>query len=567
MATETTTPATGLGGAGTAGRLRPSAPTLAALTLALGYAALLAATAPAVGYTRDEGYYFKAAEQYATWWDTLLSRRFLDAFSDAEIQRCFGYNSEHPPLVKLAQGITFRILHADLGLTGAAQGFRAANFGLAALSLIATFLLGRDLVSAEVGLVAALLLAFIPRYFYDAHLACFDVPVTAFWALTVWAFRRALLAPPGHVPRRSIEAGLIFGLALATKLNALFLPPLMVLAWLHRPGTLGSLRLVPGPSGSLDLRLPRVPWALIACATLGPLVFFASWPHLWHDTFNRVAAYVAFHLHHEHYPIRYFHQVFVRPPFPWHFPWMMTALTAPSPLLVLGAVGVGQALVRAARDRSTDDLLLAGGALLPIALISVPGTPIFGGVKHWYNAMPFLAILAARGVQAAAAALAGLLPRAGRLALPISAALAIGPGIAGVVASHPAGIGYYNELAGGVRGGAALGMQRSFWGGVSRPLMPRVAALPPGTRVFFDHTNYDDYLMYLREGTLPRPIGFANTPQEAQAATLFEDREGYPLTEEAAWSSIGTRPSAGVYMDEVTLVQLYDRSARSPPPP
>src|SRR5205085_2470683 len=104
-----------------------------------------AATAPAMGYTRDEGYYFKAAEEYAGWWDTLFSSRFLDAFGDAEIEHRFSYNTEHPALVKLTQGITFRVLSSWLGLTTPAQGFRATGFLFAALSLFSTFLLGREL--------------------------------------------------------------------------------------------------------------------------------------------------------------------------------------------------------------------------------------------------------------------------------------------------------------------------------------------------------------------------------------------------------------------------------------
>lgn len=537
--------------------------TLAALALALAYFILLAATAPSMGYTRDEGYYFKAAEQYAGWWDTLFSRRFFEAFSDAEIRLRFGFNTEHPALVKLLEGVSFRVLHGWLGLTGPAQAFRMTGFLFAALSLFATFLLGRDTVSAPVGLLAAALVAVMPRYFYDAHLATFDVPVAAMWTLCLWAFWRALQAPAARARRWAIRAGIIFGLALATKLNAMFLPPLFVLIWFHRARAWRDFAFLPGPSGGRDLLIPPLPLALISCAVLGPLVFIAHWPYLWHDTLERIGGYVGFHVHHEHYPIRYFDQVLVHPPFPWHFAWVMTLLTAPAPLVLLGALGLAAALTRVVRKGSTADLLLLASALLPIVLISMPGSPIFGGVKHWYNAMPSVAILAARGILDGTRFLAERIPF-GRVARPIAIGLALFPGVLGIAASHPNGVAFYNELAGGVRGGAVIGMQRSFWGGLNRPLLPRLAQEPPGTRAFLDHTNYDAYLMYVREGTLPSGIGFANTPQEAQAATLFEDREGlYPLSEEAAWSSIGTKPSAGVYLDDVTLVQLLLRSAQS----
>jgi hypothetical protein len=531
---------------------------IAALGLSLAYLIVLACTAPAMGYTRDEGYYFKAAEQYGAWWDTLFSGRFFDAFGAQEIQLRFGYNTEHPALVKLIQGFTFRIFHKWLDWMGPAQGFRMAGFLFAAISLLATFLLGRELVSAKAGLLAATLMAVMPRYFYDAHLACFDVPITAMWTLTLWAFWRGLLADRGSVLRRALAAGLIFGLALATKLNALFLPPLLVLAWIHRGGFIRGFGTQPAPSGGVDVKLPPIPWVLIAMAVLGPLVFVISWPWLWHDTSSRIGAYVGFHMNHEHYPILFFQKMLVKPPFPASFAWTMSALTVPLPMLVLGLLGLAHAIYRAVVVRSTEDFLLAGACVLPLVLISLPGTPIFGGVKHWYNALPELAILAARSTLVGAEAVSERWRSLSRYAVPALSAMASLPGLLGTIASHPNGIGFYNELAGGFRGGAELGMQRSFWGGINRPLMPEVAKLPQGTRIFFDHMNWDAMVMYQREGTLPQGLYFANTPQEAQAATVFVGREN-PTSAEAVWSSVGIRPSAGVYQDNVTMVEMYRR--------
>jgi hypothetical protein len=531
---------------------------IAALLLCAAYFIALAATAPAMGYTRDEGYYFKAAEQYGAWWDTLFSRRFFDAFSASEIQLRFGYNTEHPALVKLLQGFTFRVFHKWLGWVGPAQGFRLTGFSFAALSLFATFLLGRELVSERAGLLAACLMAALPRYFYDAHLACFDVPITAMWTLTLWAFWRGLTAPGHAAWRRALAAGLIFGLALATKLNSLFLPPLFVLAWIHRGGFSGAFRPMSAPSGGVDIRMPSVPAVLLAMAVLGPLVFVASWPWLWHDTIDRINNYVGFHLHHEHYPILFLGKMFVLPPFPVSFAWVMSAVTIPTPLLVLGVMGLFHGTYRAVVARSTEDFLLVAACLLPVLLISLPGTPIFGGVKHWYNAMPELAVLAARSIMIGADVVAEKWRSLSRLAAPALGTFACLPGLAATIASHPNGIGFYNELAGGFRGGAEIGMQRSFWGGINRPLMPEVAQLPPGTRVFFDHMNYDALVMYQREGDVPQTIGFANTAQEGQAATVFEGREN-ATSAEAVWSSVGVRPSAGVYQDNVTLVEFYRR--------
>jgi 4-amino-4-deoxy-L-arabinose transferase-like glycosyltransferase len=536
-----------------------------AAALALVYMAILWVTAPAVGFTRDEGYYFKAAEEYAGWWGTVFSTRFFEAFSDGEIKKFFSYNTEHPPLVKLTQGITFHLLNGLLGVATPSQGFRATGFLFGGLSLFATYLLGRSLVGEGAGLLAAALLATIPRYFYDAHLACFDVPITFFWTISLWAFHRALIAVPERVNKTAIQAGLIFGLAIATKLNALFLPFLFIFLWFVKPPAPILPKWIPGPSGGSDLQLPRIPKVLWACAIIGPIVFYVTWPYLWHDPFIRAGQYIGFHLGHEHYPILYLNQLLVEPPFPWGFPFVMTWYTAPSPLVLLGALGFVVATARLIFKRSLPDALLVVATFVPFFLIALPSTPIFGGVKHWYNAMPTLAILAARtaidGVRAFRSS------ERSRPVLAIVAMLMIGPGALGIARSHPHGIGYYNEIAGGFRGGAELGMQRGFWGGLGFDLYPGLKDLPPHlTRVFFNRTNWDAYRMYRREGTFPDRLSYANEVKQSQVSVVFEQAE-HAERESETWQLMGTRPIRGNYHHNVLLNQLYVIGQSAEPPP
>lgn len=532
------------------------------LLIAAAYVAVLWASAPSVGYVRDEGYYFKAAEEYAGWWGVLFSSNFLDAFSSATVDKYFSYNHEHPPLVKLSQGVTYHLFSEGLGWVSPSQGFRIAGFLYGGLSVIATFLLGRELLGTRVALVGAALLTSIPRFFFDAHLACFDVPITAMWTLSLWAFVRAYRAPPERAGRAAIFAGLVWGLALATKLNALFLPLLFVFFWLLCPPERVRPSIVAGPGGGLDLRLPRVPTVLIACAVIGPLVFVATWPWMWHDTFARIGGYIGFHLHHEHYPASYFHDLLVAPPFPWSFPWVMTLYTLPSPILLLGGLGFVVAFGQAFLHRKLSSAVLFGATLLPVFLISMPNTPVFGGVKHWYNAMPTLCLLAGQALLWAVDLVRERLPRpVAPLAWVPALALALLPGFLGAAHTHPNGIGYYNELAGGVRGGAALGMQRGFWGYMQHPLVFDLTERTKGRgRVFFNRANYDSYRMYRREGAFPRTVYYGNDAKGAQVGFHFEQPE-HGEKEGEIWSSIGTRPVGGVYQDNVTLIQVYERGA------
>ncbi|HJL41227.1 MAG TPA: glycosyltransferase family 39 protein [Myxococcales bacterium LLY-WYZ-16_1] len=536
-------------------RSRRRAAFWAALALAALHFVVLWVTAPSIGFVRDEGYYFKAAEQYFEWFEAFGEHGF-GALSDSVIRKHFEYNSEHPAFPKLVQGGFHALLHETLGVADAAQGFRAAGFFFAALALLGTFALGLELYGAAVGWVAAAGLATMPRFFFDAHLATFDVPMTAAWVWSLWAFLRAWRQPSrGRVGL----AGLVFGLALSTKLNAFFLPFVFAAVWLAEPPEALRVRRRPGPSGTVDWVLPGLPGPLVSVGLLGIAVFFAAWPYLWPDPVNRFGAYLRFHLGHEHYPISYFGELWVQPPFPLSFPWVMTALTVPAPWLVLGAFGL---LRSAFRRWNGATAVLVVGTFLPIAVIGLPNTPIFGGTKHWYTALPTLCVVAAalglRGAQA--------LKSRAKIPVALSVIVWLAPGVAGAVRTHPFGIAYYNALAGGVRGAAELGMQRAFWGTVNRPLLPELVQRVPKGRVFFNRTNYDAYRMYRRVGVLPeRGLRYASDARFAKAAFHFEQPE-HGEAEAEIWSTLGTRPVAGVYLDNVTLAQLYVKGLSDRPP-
>lgn len=547
-----------------------------AMVVAAIYVVILAETAPDIGFVRDEGYYFKAAEEYVGWFE-VASKDPLEAVQRPTIDRFFSYNHEHPALVKLVQGGVHQLLHEEWGLTSSAQGFRWAGFLYAALAIMATFALGRQIAGPGAGAIAALLLTAMPRFFFDAHLATFDVPITALWTWSLAAFLWLWRAPSDRALRRALVAGAVFGLALATKLNALFLPFVFVGVWLLRPPGPWWPRLVRRADGRADVALGAVPWSLIIVALVGVGVFLASWPWLWPDPVDRVLEYLRFHAQHEHYPISYFGELYVKPPFPWSFPWVMTAYTVPVSVLFLGVVGLVSHLPGVWRRRPAS-LLLWAGTLLPIFLISLPSTPIFGGTKHWYNALPTLVIAAADVIVKAVHGRAwrrsgrsvdearGATRRGpGMAAAAVIAACVALPGWVGAGAVHPFGIGYYNELAGGVRGAAELGMQRSFWGYVPFPLYRELDQWTDRGRVFFNRTNYDSYRQYRRDELIPPGFTYASDPKSARVGVVFEQPE-HGETEAGVWANQGPRPVGGVYFDEVTFGQIYvDGRSREPP--
>lgn len=577
------------------------------LWLGLGLALLsyisLRLSSPAVGFTRDEGYYFKAGEQYFGWykllWHNLWAGHFFATFSDATILRFFDYNHEHPVLIKTLMGFTWWWTHDVLGLTSNAEGFRVIGPLFAALTVAITFALARRMnIARPYAIFAGLAWLLMPHNYFYSHLACFDVPVTAMTVLVVYTYLAGRKTLKG-----ALFAGLIFGLAVATKHNALFLAVLFVIHWAitqwrsfgfdHHP-----LR---------GFRVPPIPLVFFAMAVLGPVVMYLHWPYLWHHPLTRFGAYLAFHLNHENYPISFGQALLLKPPFPVRFPFVMTLYTMPVLTLTLALVGMGQALRVISRDlgfagknnqqgpndvdsspkigsdkNSQDDdpaaaVLLLWGimAIFPIALIALPNVPIFGGVKHWQPATPFLALFAAYALERLVWGLGLWFERSAflarlRWALPaFLVALLLLPSLVDTASTHPYGMSYYNSLAGGVRGGAEKNLQRTFWGHSDRKLI--IEALnraPHGSRVFFNRTNYDSYRMYQRDKLLRKDIRYSSKIEGSDFALIFY-QGGYYEELYKLWQDYGTRQALRtISLDGVPLVALYARPGKvlSPAP-
>ena len=519
---------------------------------------LLAATAGA-GIVRDEGYYFRAAREYHAWFEALGPRlaagHLGEAFSDATLTRAFGYNPEHPGLVKLLMGFTWKVGHGWLGLE-ARLGFRLAAMLLVAVGAAFTHLFGARLYGRAVGLLAVVLYLACPHVFYHAHLAAFDAPVTALIVATTYAFWRSLVSRPW-----AWLTGVFFGLALATKHNAAFLPPTFAIVFVV--ARLGDLR-----AG----RLPRPPLALVAMLVLGPLVLYALYPYGWHAPFERLAAYYRYHLNHEHYPVDYLGTLYRSPPFPWSFPWVMTALTVPLPILVAGLAGIVLVLrdLRApASPRRDAAWLLLAAVVVPPFIISLPSVPIFGGVKHWLPMMPFFTLAAARAVVTAAASLRALaMGRLGpTLAWCLTLAMVVLPALE-TARSHPLGHTYFNELALGPQGAAALGLPRGFWGGAGGSLLPTLDHLAaPGDAVFSHRMNAYAFSAYQEDGLLRSDLRWTPELDDARWALTYHQREHQDV-EYAAWlRALDRRPAASVLVDGVPIVSLYRLGARGDPAP
>ncbi len=524
--------------------------------LAVLHLAFLASTLD-VGFSRDESFYFNAAEQYAGWYDLLLKEPGK-ALSKEAVDQFFAYNGEHPALPKMLYGASWRLfgrMHDPvaepfsrawyfqgnppdtlLGWFSESTAMRLPALLLASFLVFAVYLFGVEFLGRRAALFAALGWMFQPHAFWHSHFACFDVPVTAMWFLSAWAFLKSV-PPPGAPRTRShvrwaLATGVMLGLALNTKHNAFFFPPLAFLWWAWTRRREWSLRL---EGAGLRLRIPPVPLAFFAMLLVTPAVYYLLWPKLWHDPVGHLKWYLSFHAKHEYYWVYYFGTLYTKPPFPLPFPFVMSAMTIPGTTVLLFAAGslrlLREWVVRAASRFAASASGLASrlpvrepgmvlfvflNFLIPFAVIAHPKVPHFGGTKHWLHGVPFACLMAGVGFEVLLDGLKALADRLGR-AFSTKGVRVAGGALALLLFVAPAaydtlthtadGSSYYNAFAGGRAAMGELGMQREFWGNSSYSALGWVnEELPPNSRVHFHDTTWDAVRMYWRDGLLRRDV-------------------------------------------------------------
>ncbi|HEY8087815.1 MAG TPA: glycosyltransferase family 39 protein, partial [Polyangiaceae bacterium] len=160
--------------------------------LGLAYVLWLLPGARTLGFPRDEGIYFRAGSEYFRWWRLLWDDHHA-ALQRGAIDGAFGINHEHPPLMKTLFGASEWFFHEKWHVfTDASTAFRFPGMLSAGLAVWVTYLFATRLWDRRAGVVAAALLAFMPRVFFHAHLACFDVPIMAMWTLAIYLYWRAI---------------------------------------------------------------------------------------------------------------------------------------------------------------------------------------------------------------------------------------------------------------------------------------------------------------------------------------------------------------------------------------
>ncbi|MBN1582950.1 MAG: glycosyltransferase family 39 protein [Anaerolineae bacterium] len=531
----------------------PGAIAIAAATLIL-----LLTTEPQIGLTWDEPDYIVAAESYTAWFGVLVQDPGT-ALSREGVDRYWTVNHEHPPVNKIWSGMVWALSRSLLPDLAA---HRLGNMLLNSLAAGLLFLLVAGAYGKWTGLAASVALLAMPRVFFHNHLASLDVATSSMIVATLVLFWQTRERESWWI---DVALGVVWGLSVATKINAVFVFPtllLWVLAFDRRWRTFARL----GMMGAVAVA-----------------VFFCSWPWLYHDSIERTIAYVKW-ITVDHWKIGqwYMHRFWMPPP--WHFPFAITAVVVPPAILALFLLGGGRALVR--REERTLGSFLLLNALVPILALASGQSMVYDNDRLFMPAMPFVAALAAIGLHSVVQAVARWLEGLGcgralsALAIGTLVVLVFAPPLVAMAQLYPHLLSYYSGLVGGVGGATRLGFESTYWCETYTETLAYLnAQAQPGDVVWIDPWSHNVMIYYQLQGRLRDDLRFAGPGEipslfdpaivtvEAEfyeadfvifqhRQTMFKEQGlDHPIVR---WMELHT-PELEVRFDSVPLISVYKR--------
>lgn len=304
--------------------------------------------------------------------------------------------------------------------------------------------------------VAVALTAFLfPTLFGHGYSNIKDSAQVALFTVSLYYFVR--MGKERSV-RDGIIGSVVWGLALATKMNAVYVP-IIAAAWflVARP---------PLPTRLNAVQLPyvlRLGFAGALLGIIGLVSMVAVWPYLWVDTISRTQEVIAYFT-----TVGQGYRVFWNGTLIqvgagqiwWWYPWANLWIVTPPLVLVLTLVGAGVLCIGQMKryrsmledieiDRSLG-LVMILWVIIPFLRSFMPQAAFYDGVRHFMETLPAVVIIAWVGALFLWSRILRLAPqvrRHARLLEIASAGFIIGPLLVVCVTYFPYSTGYYNVFA------------------------------------------------------------------------------------------------------------------------
>jgi len=436
--------------------------------------------------------------------------------------RSWRWNFEHPPVMKLLDGIGAQL--AD-GL-GPARAMSAIWIALGCALLVP---IGGRLFRPRVGVLAGAIATLLPPMVAHGQIVGHESPTVLWWALAILLAlgMHDYLSPNDRKAAAMLRVrmawvGVAIGVAIGSRfINGLVGPLCAVIVVVQAP-----------PRWRRETLL----WGAILLPAAAVVTNYVVWPRVWAHPF--ASLYESLHkLVHPHFPEPFLGTI-TNHPGPHYF---AVYLFATLPLGVLAGVAAGA--VRMARTRDRSALIAVCWFVAPLGIALSPVRQ--DGVRYVMPCILALALIAAVGVDQLA-----VWARV-RHAFTALAALVVAYLGLTLVRVHPYYLDYFGEQVGGAGNVAARGyFETAWWGeGIARAVTYVNAHAAPNARVHRECV-LPSHLAWFRED-LWMPM--TNVATEATWIVRYApESRPCPLPPDA-------RPVFSVTSDGLVLATVYER--------
>jgi hypothetical protein len=535
---------------------------LTAIAVTLAALVVLVATSADTGMVWDEAATVRRERVLQKWFADVFhphagSTRWA-AFSEQDLERSWPFSREepdgHPPFYALVGLVGWWLTHNLL------HPLTAYRFGPMALYAATAGVLYHHVARRRGGLAGsttAALFLLMPRMFAHGHYAHYDMPMTCMWLLAQVAFINSLRSPGWIVP-----FGIALGLAAGSKFTGCFavVAPMAWVAWAEGRAVMRRVRRASEGEQATPLKGARaLAWALPVAA----LTIVAIQPPWWFHPIRGVERFLRSNLTRARtipIPTFYLDRVY-QFSLPWHNTLVLTGVTTPVAVQLLALLGLAACWARRGRDPGALVWPLSWAVLMIVrALPAAPGHDV---VRLFLPSIASLAVLAGYGV---AWLSESLRPRRLGWVATLTAVLAVGESLAGLVQTYSYTDSYYNVATGGLPGAERRGFELTYYfetiagpeflgwvrGEARRHPLELLFGAPLAT------------LPLLREwGDLPRSVTIVtpkdkSVPDPARSSYyVMQRRRGVYLPHDW-WLEQHGRPRFSVHRQGVDLLRIYD---------
>lgn len=347
------------------------------------------------------------------------------------------------PVANICAALAKQVFHDNLSWLDKFSAYHLSIILFATILLFLLYLFCLAYFDLRTAIFSTASLALFPSFIGFSHVLVKDIPMAFFFALSIFSCIRA------YETQRTpwiVTAGILFGLSINVKINALFIPIILITWLVVANKNLSCLKMF------LDKK-----WLLLPGMTLATV--YASWPFLWLHPLSHFRAMLRHFVRDiplQRIEVTYLGQIFTSGVnVPWHYAPVCLGMSTPLVILAFSVVG----FFLMAKDTINSKNKMSSLVLIWFSVVTgkfMFTNVTYSGIRLFLEAIPALCVMAGYGAACLYTRASGFMgshkPAYKHALLSLVVILLYLPILITNIQIHPYQFCYFNELVGGPKG-------------------------------------------------------------------------------------------------------------------